>query len=117
MTEPAIEIKFTLRINDVPEAHRAEAERKAQEAFVMALLRQGDISAGRAAELMSSACRHTGFTRPCMCRISRGRMATGPSLSANPILISSSDTSRYKRSITGTHHSKRNIWDCSVSTG
>jgi predicted HTH domain antitoxin len=52
MTEPAIEIKFTLRINDIPEAHRAEAERKAQEAFVMALLRQGDISAGRAAELL-----------------------------------------------------------------
>jgi predicted HTH domain antitoxin len=52
MTEPAIEIKFTLRINDIPEAHRVEAERKAQEAFVMALLRQGDISAGRAAELL-----------------------------------------------------------------
>jgi predicted HTH domain antitoxin len=52
MTEPAIEIKFTLRINDIPEAHRAEAERKAQEAFVLALLRQGDISAGRTAELL-----------------------------------------------------------------
>ncbi len=52
MAEPAFEVKFTVPIGGVPEAHRAEAERKAQEAFVLALLRQGDISAGRTAELL-----------------------------------------------------------------
>lgn len=52
MSEPAIEISFTLPVLDVSEEHKAEAERRAREAYVLALLRQGDISAGRAAELL-----------------------------------------------------------------
>jgi predicted HTH domain antitoxin len=52
MAETATEFKFTIPIGEVPSAHRAEAERKAREAFILALLRQGDLSAGRAAELL-----------------------------------------------------------------
>jgi predicted HTH domain antitoxin len=52
MIDPAIEVKFTVPIGGICEEHRAEAERKAREAFVMELLRQHDISAGRAAELL-----------------------------------------------------------------
>jgi predicted HTH domain antitoxin len=52
MTEAAIQVEFSIPIGDVPEEHRAEAERSAREAFVMSLLRQGDISAGRAAEVL-----------------------------------------------------------------
>jgi predicted HTH domain antitoxin len=40
-------------IATIDEAQRLEAERKAREAFIMELLRQGNISAGRAAELLS----------------------------------------------------------------
>ena len=46
------EIKFTLTLPEVPEIHRLEAEKQAKEAYVMTLLRHGDISAGRAAELL-----------------------------------------------------------------
>ena len=53
MTQPEIEIKFTVPLAEIPEEHRIEAERKAREAFVMALLQKGDVSAGRAAELLS----------------------------------------------------------------
>lgn len=53
MTQPEIEIKFTVPLAEIPEEHRVEAERKAREAFVMALLQKGDVSAGRAAELLS----------------------------------------------------------------
>ena len=52
MTETAIEFRFTLPLGDLPATHRSNAERKAQEAFVLSLLKQGDISAGRAAELL-----------------------------------------------------------------
>jgi predicted HTH domain antitoxin len=48
-----IEVKFTIAIPEIDEAQRLEAERKAREAFIMELLRQGNISAGRAAELLS----------------------------------------------------------------
>lgn len=47
-----IEVRAAILLPNVPEAHGAEAERSAEEAYVMALLRQGDISAGRAAELL-----------------------------------------------------------------
>lgn len=47
-----IEVKFTIAIPEIDEAQRLEAERKAREAFIMELLRQGNISAGRAAELL-----------------------------------------------------------------
>jgi predicted HTH domain antitoxin len=52
MAEATIEVRFTVPVGDVSEKERAEAERKAREAFVLALLRQGSISAGRAAELL-----------------------------------------------------------------
>jgi predicted HTH domain antitoxin len=47
-----IEVKFMSAIPEIDEAQRLEAERKAREAFIMELLRQGNISAGRAAELL-----------------------------------------------------------------
>jgi len=53
MNETAVEFRFTLPIGELPAAHRSNAERKAQEAFVLSLLKQGDISAGRASELLS----------------------------------------------------------------
>jgi predicted HTH domain antitoxin len=48
------EVKFTLSmLPEIPYIHREEAENKAKEAYVMTLLRHHDISAGRAAELLS----------------------------------------------------------------
>lgn len=44
------EIKFIVSLPAMPEGHRLEAEQKAREAFIMVLLRHGDISAGHAAE-------------------------------------------------------------------
>lgn len=41
-----------IAIPQIDEAQRLEAERNAREAFIMELLRQGNISAGRAAELL-----------------------------------------------------------------
>src|ERR1700730_15046704 len=52
MAESDIEIKFVVPIDEVPDENRPEAERQAREAYVLALLRQGDISAGKAAELL-----------------------------------------------------------------
>ena len=52
MTETAVEFTLPLSLFNVPANHRAAAERKAREAFVLSLLRQGDVSAGRAAELL-----------------------------------------------------------------
>lgn len=49
---PQLEVKFTLSVRDIPEAHRLEAENQAKEAYVMTLLRHADISSGRAAELL-----------------------------------------------------------------
>ena len=49
----AINIRLTYPLAGVPEDHQAEATREANEAFVMSLLRQGDISAGRAAEILN----------------------------------------------------------------
>ncbi|MBD2775154.1 UPF0175 family protein [Iningainema tapete] len=53
MLESRIEVKFTVDLTEILEEHRLIAERKAREAFVMELLRQGDISAGRAANLLN----------------------------------------------------------------
>ncbi len=53
MSETAIEFRFAFPLAELPATHRAAAERKAQEAFVLSLLKQGDISAGRAAELLN----------------------------------------------------------------
>ena len=52
MAESGFEIKFVVPVGEVSDEHRAEAERQAREAYVLALLRQGDISTGRAAELL-----------------------------------------------------------------
>jgi predicted HTH domain antitoxin len=52
MNELAVEFSFTLPISEIPAAHRDAAERKAREAFILSLLKQGDLSAGRAAELL-----------------------------------------------------------------
>lgn len=39
-------------IPEVPESHRFQAEQKAKEAYIMTLLKHGDISSGRAARLL-----------------------------------------------------------------
>ena len=52
MSESKTEVKFTVDLSEIPEEHRLAAQDKAHEAFVMELLRQGDISAGRTAELL-----------------------------------------------------------------
>ncbi|MDE0009750.1 MAG: UPF0175 family protein [Candidatus Poribacteria bacterium] len=50
--EVEIQFKFTLPIAESFLQHKTDAERKAKEAFVLELLRHGDISAGRAAKLL-----------------------------------------------------------------
>lgn len=52
MAATEIEVKFRVAVTGVSEEHIAQAQRKAQEAFVMELLRLGEISAGRAARLL-----------------------------------------------------------------
>jgi predicted HTH domain antitoxin len=52
MPGTTIEVRFTIPLGDVPRQPRAEAEQKAREAFVLSLLRQGQISVGRAAEVL-----------------------------------------------------------------
>ena len=51
MSGEMVEVRFRLPIGDVPVSHQ-DAEKKAKMAYVLELLRQGDISAGRAAELL-----------------------------------------------------------------
>jgi predicted HTH domain antitoxin len=53
MAELIIRMGSSLPVSSIPEEHWSMAERKAREAFVMTLLREGDISAGRAAELLA----------------------------------------------------------------
>ena len=52
-TEVEVQFTFTLPIDESFLHHKTDAERKAKEAFVLELLRQGDISAGRAAKLLN----------------------------------------------------------------
>lgn len=52
MPEQVIEIRFTMPVGEVPGEHKAQAERYARQAYVLSLLRQGDVSAGRAAEVL-----------------------------------------------------------------
>ena len=52
-TDVEIHFKFTLPIDESFLQHKTDAERKAKEAFVLELLRHGDISAGRAAKLLN----------------------------------------------------------------
>ena len=53
MAKTEVEVRFTLRLDEILLEHKADAERKAREAFVLELLRQGDISAGKAARLLN----------------------------------------------------------------
>jgi predicted HTH domain antitoxin len=48
-----IEVKFSLEVAHISQATRQQAEQKAREAYVMELLRQGEISSGRAARLLN----------------------------------------------------------------
>ncbi len=50
--EVEVQFKFTLPIDESFLQHKSDAERRAKEAFVLELLRHGDISAGRAAKLL-----------------------------------------------------------------
>lgn len=51
-SEVKVQFTFTLPIDERFLRHKTNAERKAKEAFVLELLRHGDISAGRAAKLL-----------------------------------------------------------------
>ena len=51
-SEVEVQFTFTLPIDESFLEHKTNAERKAKEAFVLELLRHGDISAGRAAKLL-----------------------------------------------------------------
>lgn len=51
--EVKVQFTFTLPIDERFLQHKTDAECKAKEAFVLELLRHGDISAGRAAALLN----------------------------------------------------------------
>ncbi len=53
MAKTEVEVRFTLPLDEVLLQHKGDAECKAREAFILELLRQGDISAGRAARLLN----------------------------------------------------------------
>ncbi len=53
MAKTQVEVQFTLPIDETLLQHKTDAECKAKEAFVLELLRQGDISAGKAAQLLN----------------------------------------------------------------
>ncbi len=53
MAKTEVEVRFTLPLDEVLLQHKRDAECKAREAFILELLRQGDISAGRAARLLN----------------------------------------------------------------
>jgi predicted HTH domain antitoxin len=53
MAKPEVEIRFTLPLDPVLLPHKVDAGHKAREVFVLELLRQGDISAGKAASLLN----------------------------------------------------------------
>ncbi len=52
-TEVEVQFTFTLPVDESFLQHNTDAERKAKEAFVLELLRHGDISAGRAAAFLN----------------------------------------------------------------
>jgi predicted HTH domain antitoxin len=52
MAREMVEVCFSFPVGGVPILHHEDAEKKAKAAYVLELLRQGDISAGRAAELL-----------------------------------------------------------------
>lgn len=52
MAGEIVEVRFRLPIGKVPVKHQEGAEKKAKAAYVLELMRQRDISAGKAAELL-----------------------------------------------------------------
>ena len=53
LAKTEVEIRFTLPLDGILLEHKAEAERNARKTCVLELLRQDDISAGRAARLLN----------------------------------------------------------------
>lgn len=53
MSKTQVEVQFTLPIDETLLHHKTDAEYKAKEAYVLELLRQGDISAGKAAKVLN----------------------------------------------------------------
>ena len=53
MKQTTLKMQFHLPIKNISKKHRTEAIKKAKAAFVFELLRQGAISAGRAAKLLN----------------------------------------------------------------
>ena len=53
MGKITLKMQFHLPIENISQKHQTEATKKAKAAFVLELLRQGDISAGKAAELLN----------------------------------------------------------------
>ena len=53
MGKTTLKMQFHLPIKNISKKHQTEATKKAKAAFVLELLRQGDISAGKAAELLN----------------------------------------------------------------
>ena len=53
MGKITLKMQFHLPIENISQKHQTEAIKKAKAAFVLELLRQGDISAGKAAELLN----------------------------------------------------------------
>ena len=53
MGKTTLKMQFHLPIENISQKHQTEATKKAKAAFVLELLRQGDISAGKAAELLN----------------------------------------------------------------
>ena len=53
MGKTTLKMQFHLPIENISKKHLTEATKKANAAFVLELLRQGDISAGKAAELLN----------------------------------------------------------------
>ncbi len=53
MGKTTLKMQFHLPIENISKKHQTAARKKAKAAFVLELLRQGDISAGKAAELLN----------------------------------------------------------------
>ena len=53
MKQTTLKMQFHLPIENISEKHQMAATKKAKAAFVLELLRQGAISAGRAANLLN----------------------------------------------------------------
>lgn len=53
MGKTTLKMHFHLPIENISKKHQTAATKKAKAAFVLELLRQGDISAGKAAELLN----------------------------------------------------------------